>query len=234
MVVGGLGRHVYQLATALAADGHEVVVLSPPPDRHRPEHPPDHRRGPRGRAGDRRRAGSARVRLRPRHDGLDAGHGSFDDPRRAGPARQGTGSPTWCTPTTGWSPTRRSRWPNSSTCHWFPRSTPPRRGGTPAGCRAGSADRCTPSSRGWSRDSDSLITCSASMRDEITELFGPGLAEITVIRNGIDSSRWPFARAAATPGHRNCCSSAGWSTRRASTTPSPRCPGSGAPIPEPR
>ncbi len=28
MVVGGLGRHVYQLATALAAAGHEVVVLS--------------------------------------------------------------------------------------------------------------------------------------------------------------------------------------------------------------
>jgi len=43
------------------------------------------------------------------------------------------------------------------------------------------------------RESDSLITCSASMRDEITELFGPGLAEITVIRNGIDAARWPFA-----------------------------------------
>ena len=28
VVIGGLGRHVYQLATALAADGHEVVVLS--------------------------------------------------------------------------------------------------------------------------------------------------------------------------------------------------------------
>ncbi len=44
------------------------------------------------------------------------------------------------------------------------------------------------------RESDSLITCSASMREEITELFGPGLAEITVIRNGIDAARWPFAR----------------------------------------
>ena len=28
VVVGGLGRHVYQLATALAAAGHEIVVLS--------------------------------------------------------------------------------------------------------------------------------------------------------------------------------------------------------------
>ena len=44
------------------------------------------------------------------------------------------------------------------------------------------------------RESDSLITCSASMRDEITDLFGPALAEISVIRNGIDSERWPFAK----------------------------------------
>ncbi|WP_141119233.1 glycosyltransferase family 4 protein, partial [Mycobacterium avium] len=43
------------------------------------------------------------------------------------------------------------------------------------------------------RESDSLITCSASMADEITELFGPGLAQITVIRNGIETARWPFA-----------------------------------------
>jgi glycogen(starch) synthase len=44
------------------------------------------------------------------------------------------------------------------------------------------------------RESDSLITCSASMSEEITELFGPGLAETTVIRNGIEAARWPFAR----------------------------------------
>jgi glycogen synthase len=42
------------------------------------------------------------------------------------------------------------------------------------------------------RESDSLITCSASMSDEITELFGPGLAQTTVICNGIDADRWPF------------------------------------------
>ncbi len=44
------------------------------------------------------------------------------------------------------------------------------------------------------RESDSLITCSASMDDEITELFGPGLAETRVIRNGIDAALWPFAK----------------------------------------
>lgn len=32
------------------------------------------------------------------------------------------------------------------------------------------------------------------MSDEITELFGPGLAETRVIRNGIDAARWPFAK----------------------------------------
>jgi len=42
-------------------------------------------------------------------------------------------------------------------------------------------------------ESDSLITCSESMREEITALFGPGLCEITVIRNGIDTAGWPFA-----------------------------------------
>jgi glycogen(starch) synthase len=43
------------------------------------------------------------------------------------------------------------------------------------------------------RRSDSLITCSASMRDEVSTLFGPDVADITVIRNGIDCTRWPFA-----------------------------------------
>ena len=32
VVIGGLGRHVYQLATALAAGGHEVVVLARRPE----------------------------------------------------------------------------------------------------------------------------------------------------------------------------------------------------------
>ena len=32
------------------------------------------------------------------------------------------------------------------------------------------------------------------MSDEITELFGPGLAETRVIRNGIDAALWPFAK----------------------------------------
>ena len=52
------------------------------------------------------------------------------------------------------------------------------------------------------RESDSLITCSRSMSDEITELFGPGLAEIRVIRNGIDARAVAVREAAAAQGSR--------------------------------
>src|SRR3954452_19376305 len=41
VVIGGLGRHVHHLATALAAAGHEVVVLSRRPSDTDPStHPP--------------------------------------------------------------------------------------------------------------------------------------------------------------------------------------------------
>ena len=66
--------------------------------------------------------------------------------------------------------------------------------GRHSGWVSGSISRQVHAVESWLvRESDSLITCSASMRDEITELFGPGLAEIRVIRNGIDAGLWPFA-----------------------------------------
>ena len=52
--------------------------------------------------------------------------------------------------------------------------------GRHSGWVSGSISRQVHAVESWlARESDSLITCSASMRDEITELFGPGLAEIT-------------------------------------------------------
>ena len=198
VVVGGLGRHVYQLATALAAAGHEVVVLSRRPIEHRPEHASVDRRDRRGRTGSGRGAGPARVRLRLGHDGLDAGDGSLDDARRPGTeeprqAARGRGAPTSCTRTTGWSRTRRSRLaeffdvPLVSTIHAT-------EAGRHSGWVSGPISRQVHAVESWLvRESDSLITCSASMSDEITELFGPGLAEIRVIRNGIDAALWPFA-----------------------------------------
>jgi glycogen(starch) synthase len=67
--------------------------------------------------------------------------------------------------------------------------------GRHSGWVAGTISRQVHAVESWLvRDSDSLITCSHSMSDEITELFGPGLSESTVIPNGIDTVGWPFAR----------------------------------------
>jgi glycogen(starch) synthase len=67
--------------------------------------------------------------------------------------------------------------------------------GRHTGWVAGRISRQVHAVEGWLvRESDSLITCSASMSDEITELFGPGLSETRVIRNGIDAGLWPFAK----------------------------------------
>jgi glycogen synthase len=67
--------------------------------------------------------------------------------------------------------------------------------GRHSGWVAGSISRQVHAVESWLvRDSDSLITCSTSMGDEITDLFGPDLAEVRVIRNGIDTAGWPFAK----------------------------------------
>jgi len=67
--------------------------------------------------------------------------------------------------------------------------------GRHSGWVSGRISRQVHAVEGWLvHESDSLITCSASMSDELTELFGPGLAEIRVIRNGIDAGMWPFAK----------------------------------------
>jgi glycogen(starch) synthase len=67
--------------------------------------------------------------------------------------------------------------------------------GRHSGWVSGSISRQVHAVESWLvHESDALITCSASMSDEITELFGPGLSETRVIRNGIDAALWPFAR----------------------------------------
>ncbi|MCW4354594.1 glycosyltransferase family 4 protein [Hoyosella sp. YIM 151337] len=47
---------------------------------------------------------------------------------------------------------------------------------------------------------DALITCSRSMRDEVCALFGPALSPVTVIHNGIDTATWAFRRRAPRTG----------------------------------
>ncbi|MFC3241380.1 glycosyltransferase [Gordonia humi] len=66
--------------------------------------------------------------------------------------------------------------------------------GRHSGWVAGHVNRQVHSVESWlAHDADALITCSASMRDEVTALFGPALAPIAVIHNGIDVDAWSFA-----------------------------------------
>ncbi len=197
VVIGGLGRHVHHLSTALAAAGHDVVVLSRRPTGTDPSTHPSS-----DEINENVRVVAAAQDPHEFAFGSDMmawtlamGHAMV----RAGLSLKDRrsdrrGGPTWCTRTTGWSPILRSLWPNFTTCQWFPRSMRPRPAGTP-GWVSGSLSRQVHAVESWLvRESDSLITCSASMSEEITELFGPGLAETTVIRNGIEAARWPFAR----------------------------------------
>src|SRR6202044_1252280 len=60
--------------------------------------------------------------------------------------------------------------------------------GRHSGWVAGAISRQVHAVESWLvRESDSLISCSASMGDEINDLFGPGLSETTVLRNGIQA-----------------------------------------------
>ncbi|MDT7578907.1 MAG: glycogen synthase, partial [Pseudonocardiales bacterium] len=47
------------------------------------------------------------------------------------------------------------------------------------------------------RRADALITCSAAMRDEVTALFGPSLAPVAVVHNGVAPRDWAVAPQAA-------------------------------------
>jgi glycogen(starch) synthase len=197
VVIGGLGRHVHHLSTALAATGHEVVVLSRrPADTDPSTHP----------SSDEFSEGVRVVAAaQDPHEftfGADMmawtlamGHAMI----RAGLSLKTHGTAH------SWRPdvVHAHDWlvahpaialaefydvPMVSTIHAT-------EAGRHSGWVAGSLSRQVHAIESWLvRESDSLITCSASMRDEITELFGPGLAETTVIRNGIDAARWPFAR----------------------------------------
>ena len=194
VVIGGLGRHVHHLATELVAAGHEVVVLS------------------------RRRTGTD-PSTHPTTDDVAEGVrvvAAAQDPHEF---TFGTDMMAWTlamghsmvragltlrTRGRAWRPdvVHAHDWlvahpaialaefydvPLVSTIHAT-------EAGRHSGWVSGPISRQVHAVESWLvRDSDSLITCSASMRDEITELFGPDLPEVRVIRNGIDTAGWPFA-----------------------------------------
>ncbi|MCV7029053.1 glycosyltransferase family 4 protein [Mycobacterium sherrisii] len=196
VVIGGLGRHVHHLSTALAAAGHDVVVLSRRPSGTDPSTHP---------SSDEIREGVRVIAAaQDPHEfsfGTDMmawtlamGHAMI----RAGLnlKRPGTGRPwrpdvvhahDWLVAHPAIALAQFYDTPMVSTIHAT-------EAGRHSGWVSGAISRQVHAIESWLvRESDSLIACSASMTDEITELFGPGLAETTVIRNGIDAARWPFA-----------------------------------------
>ncbi|OBI48266.1 glycogen synthase [Mycobacterium kyorinense] len=189
VVIGGLGRHVHHLSTALAAAGHEVVVLCRRPTGTDPSTHPSTEEFSEG--------------VRVVAAAQDPHEFTFADDMMAwtlamGHAMTRAGLTLDFTPDV----VHAHDWlvahpaialaefhdvPMVSTIHAT-------EAGRHSGWVSGPVSRQVHALESWLvRESDSLISCSASMSDEITELFGPGLAQITVIRNGIDAGRWPFA-----------------------------------------
>jgi glycogen synthase len=199
VVIGGLGRHVHHLSTALAAAGHDVVVLSRRPTGTDPSTHPTCDEVSEGvrviaAAQDPHEFSFSRDMMAWT---LAMGHAMI----RAGMAVKKPGvrraerswrpdvvhAHDWLVAHPAIALSESYDVPIVSTIHAT-------EAGRHSGWISGPISRQVHAIESWLvRESDSLITCSASMRDEITELFGPGLAEISVIRNGIDASRWPFA-----------------------------------------
>ena len=239
VVIGGLGRHVHHLATALAAAGHEVVVLSRRPSGTDPSTHP---------STDEVSEGVRVVAAAQDPHEFDFGTDMMAWTLAMGHSmvRAGLAIKTSGRRSTPWRPdvVHAHDWlvahPAIALAEYFDvplvSTIHATEAGRHSGWVSGPISRQVHAVESWLvRESDSLITCSASMSDEITELFGPGLAEIRVIRNGIDAAPVAVrAAAAAQAGPRSCSTSAGWSTRRAFTTRSPRCRASGAPIRAPR
>jgi glycogen synthase len=206
VVIGGLGRHVHHLATALAAAGHEVVVLSRRPSGTDPSTHP---------STDEISEGVRVVAAAQDPHEFDFGRDMMAWTLAMGHSMVRAGL-SLRTKASGrraraWRPdvVHAHDWlvahpavalaefydvPMVSTMHAT-------EAGRHSGWISGPISRQVHALESWLvRESDSLIACSASMRDEIAELFGPGLAEIQVIRNGIDAARWPFALRRPHPG----------------------------------
>ena len=198
VVVGGLGRHVHHLATALAAAGHEVVVLGRRPSGTDPSTHP---------STDEIAEGVRVVAAAQDPHEFDFGADMMAWTLAMGHSmvRTGLALKTRGQRPRPWRPdvVHAHDWlvahPAIALAEYFDvplvSTIHATEAGRHSGWVAGAISRQVHAVESWLvRESDSLITCSASMREEITELFGPGLAEIRVIRNGIDAAQWPFAR----------------------------------------
>jgi glycogen(starch) synthase len=191
VVIGGLGRHVHHLATDLVAAGHEVVVLSRRPTDTDPSTHPT--------------TDTVDEGVRVIAAAQDPHEFSFGEDMMAWTLAMGHAMIRAGFTLRDWQPdvVHAHDWlvahpaialaeffdvPLVSTIHAT-------EAGRHSGWVSGRVSRQVHALESWLvHESDSLITCSASMREEITRLFGPGLSEITVIPNGIDTHGWPFAK----------------------------------------
>jgi glycogen(starch) synthase len=190
VVIGGLGRHVHHLATELAMAGHEVVVLSRRPTATDPHSHPttdDMVEGVRviAAAEDPHEftfgIDMMAWTLAMGHAMVRAGLGLADWRPDVVHAHD------WLVAHPAVALAQSFDVPLVSTIHAT-------EAGRHSGWVSGSVSRQVHALESWLvRESDSLIACSASMRDEISALFGPELENISVIRNGIDTQGWPFA-----------------------------------------
>lgn len=189
VVIGGLGRHVHHLATALAAAGHEVMVLSRRPfDTDPSTHPTT----------DEVHEGVRVVAAaQDPHEfdfgadmmawALAMGHSMLRSGLAAGFVPDVVHAHDWLVAHPAVALAEFFDAPLVSTLHAT-------EAGRHSGWINGSVSRQVHALESWlARVSDSLITCSASMRDEITTLFGPFKLDVHVIPNGIEVARWRFA-----------------------------------------
>lgn len=200
VVVGGLGRHVHHLATELAGAGHDVVVLTRrPTGSDAISHPTT----------DTRVDGVRIVAVAEDPPEFEFGRDMMAWTLAMGHAFVRAGWKTlagdrYSSSPDAWEPdvVHAHDWlvahpaialaeffdvPLVSTIHAT-------EAGRHSGWVSGTVNRQVHSVEWWlARESDSLITCSASMRDEVTRLFGPELPDVSVIHNGIDIQTWPFA-----------------------------------------
>ncbi len=197
VVIGGLGRHVHHLATEFVMAGHDVVVLSRRPTATDPHTHPTTDEVVEG------------VRVIAAAE--DPHEFTFGTDMMAWTLAMGHAMIRAGLVLNDWRPdvVHAHDWlvahpavalaqffdvPLVSTIHAT-------EAGRHSGWVSGTVSRQVHALESWLvRESDSLITCSASMRDEISTLFGPELAEISVIRNGIDTGGWPFAMRRARSG----------------------------------
>lgn len=190
VVIGGLGRHVHHLATELVTAGHEVVVLSRRPTATDPHSHPTTDEIAEGvrviaAAEDPHEftfgADMMAWTLAMGHAMVRAGLGLADWRPEVVHAHD------WLVAHPAVALAQSFDVPLVSTIHAT-------EAGRHSGWVSGSVSRQVHALESWLvRESDSLIACSASMRDEISALFGPKLDNISVIRNGIDAQGWPFA-----------------------------------------